>query len=144
MKQALEFFSHPRNLSTVRDFVRAFLASTTFTEFEADLMVLGIDEACTNIIRYAYDHDETQPITLQCECNSGGVTFRLRDLGKQCDPSKLCARPLDEIKPGGLGLHIIKRAFDRVDYVLKEKGTELVLEKSFSVTEDHRKEEPVT
>jgi len=31
------------------------------------------------------------------------------------------------IKPGGLGLYLIRRAFDEVDYVLKRRGTELGL-----------------
>jgi anti-sigma regulatory factor (Ser/Thr protein kinase) len=42
----------------------------------------------------------------------------------------LQARPLEEIKPGGLGLHLIRRAFDKVEYVLHDVGTELVLAKS--------------
>ena len=129
MKRTLEFASHPGNLAMMRDFVRSFLAPLPFTECESDLMVLGIDEACTNIIRYAYDHDHSSPITLTCEQADGGVTFRLRDMGKPCDPAKLCARPLDEVKPGGLGLHLIKRAFDTVDYKPQERGTELVLTK---------------
>jgi anti-sigma regulatory factor (Ser/Thr protein kinase) len=127
MKQTLDFASHPANLSMVRDFVRKFLSSIPFTDLEIDLMILGIDEACTNIIRYAYHHAHTEPITLTCERNDRCVTFRLRDFGTQCDPAKLRARPLEEVKPGGLGLHLIKRAFNEIDYVLKDKGTELVL-----------------
>ena len=129
MNKTIEFASHPGNLSMMRDFVRTFLAESGFNETETDLMVLGIDEACTNIIRYAYHHEHTHPITLACENHGDGVTFRLRDLGEQCDPSKLCARPLEQVQPGGLGLHLIKRAFNKVHYVLKDKGTELVLVK---------------
>lgn len=130
MKKSLEFASHPQNLSTMREFVRTFLAPTAFTESETCLMVLGLDEACTNIIRHAYHGDETRPIFLACELDDCGVTFRLRDIGEQCDPAKLRGRPLGKIKPGGLGLHLIQRAFDKVDYVLKPQGTELVLTKS--------------
>ena len=129
MKRTLEFASHPGNLSMMRNFAREFLASNPFTETEIDLMVLGLDEASTNVIRYAYEHEQSQPMTLTCERSDDSVVFRLRDFGKQCDPAKLCARPLANVRPGGLGLHLIKRAFDGVDYVLKEKGTELVLTK---------------
>jgi anti-sigma regulatory factor (Ser/Thr protein kinase) len=34
------------------------------------------------------------------------------------------------IKPGGLGLYLIRNAFDEVDYLLKRRGTELVLTKN--------------
>ena len=39
-------------------------------------------------------------------------------------------RPHDLIKPGGLGLHLIRNAFDKVDYILRQRGTELVLTKN--------------
>ena len=38
-------------------------------------------------------------------------------------------RAHDLIKPGGLGLHLIRNAFDKVDYIVKSRGTELVLTK---------------
>lgn len=131
MKREIEFASHPANLSLVRDFVRQFLKSLAFTETEKDLIVLGLDEACTNVIRYAYHHEPNQLICLVCELVDAGIRFRLRDFGAQAEPEKLQGRPLDLVQPGGLGIHLIKRAFDQVDYNLKKQGTELVLEKHF-------------
>ena len=64
MRSELEFASHPGNLCLVRDFVRQFLKSTKFTDCEKDLIVLGLDEACTNVIRYAYEHRTNQLIVL--------------------------------------------------------------------------------
>jgi len=132
MKREIEFASHPANLCLVRDFVRQFLKGVTFTDTEKDLIILGLDEACTNVIRYAYHHEPNQLICLVCEYIDAGVRFRLRDYGAQADPTKLQGRPLDLVQPGGLGIHLIKRAFDQVDYNLKKEGTELVLEKHFS------------
>ena len=132
MKREIEFASHPANLCLVRDFVRQFLKSLTFTDTEKDLIVLGLDEACTNVIRYAYHHEPNQLICLVCEQIAAGVRFRLRDFGAQADPIKLHGRPLDLVQPGGLGIHLIRRAFDQVDYNLKKEGTELILEKHFS------------
>ncbi len=63
------------------------------------------------------------------ETGRGCVRIRLRDYGKQAAKSKLRSRPSRLIKPGGLGLHLIRNAFDKVDYKLKECGTELVLMK---------------
>lgn len=127
MKREIEFASHPANLALVRDFVRRFLMPLRFPDQEKDLMILGLDEACTNVIRYAYNHELNRPIALVCEELAGGVQFRLRDFGSQCDPSRLSGRPLDLVQPGGLGMHLIRTAFDQVDYNLKKEGTELVL-----------------
>ena len=129
MKREIEFASHPANLSLVRDFIRQFLKPFAFSESEKDLVVLGLDEACTNVIRYAYHHEPNQLICLVCEEIEVGVRFRLRDYGTQADPTKLQGRPLDLVQPGGLGIHLIRRAFNQVDYNLKKDGTELVLEK---------------
>jgi anti-sigma regulatory factor (Ser/Thr protein kinase) len=131
MKREIEFASHPANLSLVRDFVREFLSFTDFTAAEKDLMVLGLDEACTNVIRYAYDHAPDRPICLVCERTEQGIVFRLRDFGTQCDPACLQGRPLDLVQPGGLGIHLIRRAFSEIDYRLMKEGTELSLARWF-------------
>jgi len=93
-------------------------------------MVLGIDEACTNVIRYAYDLRDDQPMALSVEVLSTCVRMRLRDYGAQKPANKMRGRNYDEVRPGGLGLHLIRNAFDKVDYILKPRGTELVLTKN--------------
>jgi serine/threonine-protein kinase RsbW len=136
MKREIEFASHPANLSLVREFVRQFLKALDFTDTEKDLMVLGLDEACTNVIRYAYNHEPDRLICLVCDLQKTRVIFRLRDFGAQCDPASLAGRPLDLVQPGGLGIHLIRRAFNHVDYNLKREGTELVLTKLFAKATD--------
>ncbi|HME88386.1 MAG TPA: ATP-binding protein [Chthoniobacterales bacterium] len=129
-KGKLEFTSHTANLALMRNFVRKFLAPHPFSEKQRTLMVLGIDEACTNVIRYAYDLRADQPMTLSVEALSTCVRMRLRDYGQQTQPNKLIGRSHNDVKPGGLGLHLIRSAFDKVDYILKPRGTELVLTKN--------------
>ncbi len=125
----IEFSSHTGNLASMRCLVREFLDRYPFSEKERILMVLGVDEACTNIIRYAYDLRDDQPIALSLEELRTCVRLRLRDYGQQTRPHEMRGRPHDAVKPGGLGLHLIRNAFDEVNYVLKPRGTELVLTK---------------
>ena len=128
-KKKVEFSSHTGNLALMRKFVRRFLDGLPFSEKERTLMVLGVDEACTNIIRHAYHLRDDQPIALSLEAKSDCVCLRLRDYGRQSAPEKMQGRAHDLIKPGGLGIHLIRNAFDKVDYILKRRGTELVLTK---------------
>jgi len=58
------------------------------------------------------------------------VRMRLRDYGEQAAEIEMRVRSPETIKPGGLGLYLIRNAFDRVDYILKRRGTELVLTKN--------------
>lgn len=128
-KRKLEFSSHTGNLCLMRDAVRAFLKGYPLSEKDRLLMVLGVDEACTNIIRYAYGLRDDRIIVLSMEGLSRCVRLRLRDYGKRVPKKALVGRDTGLIQPGGLGLHLIRTAFDRVDYIARRRGTELVLTK---------------
>jgi len=127
-KDKLEFTSHTANLALMRDFVRKFLEDFPFTEKERALMVLGTDEACTNVIRYAYAMQDDQPIRLSMEGLRGCVRIRVRDFGEPIYKS-LNALGANSPKSGGRGIQLMCHIFDKVDYRYKLRGTELVLTK---------------
>jgi anti-sigma regulatory factor (Ser/Thr protein kinase) len=129
-KKKVEFSSHTGNLAPMRKFVREFLDAYAFSEKERMLMVLGVDEACTNIIRHAYHLRDDQLISLSLEGLRHCIRMRLRDYGKQTEAHTMKGRAHDLIRPGGLGLHLIRNAFDKVDYILKARGTELIMTKN--------------
>jgi serine/threonine-protein kinase RsbW len=129
-KKKVEFSSHTGNLAPMRKFVHGFLDAYPFSEKERMLMVLGVDEACTNIIRHAYHLRDDQLISLSLEGLRHCIRMRLRDYGKQTEAHTMKGRAHDLIRPGGLGLHLIRNAFDKVDYILKARGTELVMTKN--------------
>src|SRR5213595_1279793 len=120
MKKKVEFSSHTGNLAPMRKFVRKFLEAYPFSERERMLMVLGVDEACTNVIRHAYELRDDQLISLSLEIRDDCVRMRLRDYGMQPPVAALHRRRRRDgvIRPGGLGLMMIRNAFDQVDYIL--------------------------
>jgi serine/threonine-protein kinase RsbW len=131
MKKArLQFSSHTANLVLMRRHVRKFLARYPFSEKERMMMVLGVDEACTNIIRHAYQLRDDQPIALSMEGLRKCVRMRLRDYGTQVPAHEMRGSDHNIIRPGGLGLRLMKNAFDQIDYILKPRGTELILTKN--------------
>src|SRR3979490_1139081 len=129
-KQKIEFSSHTGNLALMRKWVRNFLDTYPLSEKERTLMVLGVDEACTNIIRYAYQLRDDQLIALSMEGLRDCVRSCYRDYGEQAGKNEMRGRSVQTDNPGGLGLFLIRNAFDRVDYILKPRGTELVLTKN--------------
>ncbi len=128
MRLHLSFASDPRELGEVRRFVRSFLEECG-EEIAADhdLLVLGVDEACTNVIRHAYQGATGKPIQLHLEADELELRFRLRDFAGPLQMDKLQSRELDEVRPGGLGLHLMKRVFDNVEFKCLGDGTELTL-----------------
>src|SRR6184192_1096714 len=128
-RKTIEFASHTGNLALMRNCVRDFLNGYPFSDKERLLMVLGVDEACTNIIRHAYELRDDQLIALSLELRHDCVRMRLRDYGMQPAAEALHRRRDKVVRPGGLGLMMIRNAFDQVDYILRQRGTELVLTK---------------
>ena len=131
-KKKIEFSSHTGNLVLMRDHVRKFLDSYPLSPKERMLIVLGVDEACTNIIRHAYELRDDQLIALSLEHRQDCVRMRLRDYGMQPAAEALHRRRDKVVRPGGLGLMMIRNAFDQVDYILRQRGTELVLTKKIA------------
>ncbi len=128
------FKSNACELAGIRREVRAFLDGQGFDECSTALMVLALDEACTNIIRHAYGNC-CKPVSLEMVALRRRIRFVLRDYGGPCDPQKIRSRPLEDIRPGGLGVHIIQQAFDHVAYLPQPRGTRLVLEKRLPQSE---------
>src|SRR5438552_18963812 len=80
-RRKLEFSSHTGNLALMRNFVRHFLDGFPLSERDRTFMVLGVDDACTNIIRHAYQSREAQLIALSLGSEAACVGMRLRDSG---------------------------------------------------------------
>ena len=127
-KGKLQFTSHTANLAVMRAFVRKFVGDFPFSEKERVLMVLGVDEACTNVIRYAYAMRDDQPIRVSIEGMRDCLRIRVRDYGEPIYKS-LNALGSNRPKAGGRGIQLMRNAFDRVDYYYKPRGTELILTK---------------
>jgi anti-sigma regulatory factor (Ser/Thr protein kinase) len=128
MTECFEFSGVASALADVRSRLRGFLSAVEIGETEAGRIVLAIDEACTNIIRHAH-RGEAKPVRLLMERRADRLVFVLIDQGGPCDPELFRGRSLREVRPGGLGVHIIREVFDVVDYAAMDVGTRLTLEK---------------
>ena len=122
--------SHPKYLYVVRSALYPIGRSAGFSKQDARKIVLAIDEACSNIIKYAYEGDHTKTIALTVTVNGGEILIRIQDSGKKVDASKIAPRKLNEIRPGGLGTHFMFAVFDTVEFDTRgERGTILTLAK---------------
>jgi serine/threonine-protein kinase RsbW len=126
----LELRSNPLFLSGAREMVSSISKRLGFSDESAAHIALAIDEALCNIIRHGYDKQPEKPIWISI-FPEGGVstpdsqgqpspTTALRivieDEAKQVDLSAIKSRDLEEIRPGGLGVHIIQQVMDSVAY----------------------------
>jgi len=120
--------SHPKYLYVIRSAVYPLVIDAGFPKKEARKIVLAIDEACSNIIKYAYEGDATKLIQLRVALDQQRLLMELTDTGRKPDVSKIVPRKLDEVRPGGLGTHFIRAVFDTVSYDTQQAaGTVLTL-----------------
>ena len=125
----LELVSDPQLLSVVRSAVHELAKVVGFSDEECRTITVAVDEALTNIIRHAYQNRHDQTIGLVCQPCGDGIEFLLSDSGQAADPEKLRGRPLSEVRPGGLGTHIIQQVMDHVEYQALPDGNRLRLVK---------------
>lgn len=113
-----QFPARTEQLCTVRQKLREVLSPVSESEAVINCIVLAVGEACMNIIQHAYAKDERGDIILEVEKQGDNMTFRLTDFAhhKTC-VEEMKSRPLDEIRPGGLGCHLINEIMDEVRLV---------------------------
>lgn len=121
----LELLSNPLYLSGVREFIAGVAKRLGFTETHCSQLALAVDEAMANVIRHGYDTKTDGKIWInvfhQGDARSGlSMTVVIEDEAKQVDPCTIKSRDLEDIRPGGLGVHIIKEVMDEAIYEKRE------------------------
>lgn len=120
--------SHPKFLYVIRSALYPVVVGAGFSKKDARRIVLAVDEACSNIIKYAYGGDPAQTITLNIRPEDARLVVVIRDVGKKPDVAAIEPRKLDDIRPGGLGTHFMAAVFDTVEYdITSGPGTMLTL-----------------
>ena len=119
--------SDPKNLKIVRKNLSTFLSSQKITGKDEGSIVLAVDEAVQNIMRYAYQLNPTHPIDFEFEKKDTDLIVKIRDYGKQVPIDQIKPRDLDDVKPGGLGVHFIKSISKEMSYQHQDQGTLLTL-----------------
>ncbi|MCU7959846.1 MAG: ATP-binding protein [gamma proteobacterium symbiont of Bathyaustriella thionipta] len=108
------FNADSAELRAMRDQVRDALQAVVNDAEYLNAVVLALDEACSNVIRHAYPEQQAGEIVLEIERGDEQLIFRVIDFAPPCDPSKIRSRDLDDIRPGGLGVHLISSIMDEV------------------------------
>ncbi len=126
----LEMFSQPRFLAATRALVGSIAQRIGFSEFQCGQISLAVDEALCNVITHGYDRRDDGKLWLNLWPldTPPGIKVIIEDLARQVDPGSIQPRDLDDIRPGGLGVHIIREIMDEVTYERRrERGMRLTM-----------------
>jgi anti-sigma regulatory factor (Ser/Thr protein kinase) len=118
------------DVGTVADLVDRFCATHKLSNQLLVALSVSLDEALSNIIKYAYNDQNRHSIRVQLAYEPDGVAATVEDDGRPFDP--LSAPQLDLASPernGGFGIHFIRNLMDDVRYFRDGGLNRLVMRK---------------
>ena len=118
----------PSELCNIRKAVAAASKELGFPQNDIDAIVLAIDEACTNIIRYAYKDCKKGHVIIEVFSDGEQAIFRLHDNAPKAPKDCLKSKEFDLSKPGGLGIMLMKQVMDWVGFIETKQSIGNILE----------------
>lgn len=127
-----------KELEKLHNFMTEIQDVIQMPQDDMTMVKVAIDEAATNVVRYAYTA-EKQPISILAETCGWKLIFTISDQGVPFNPLEY-NQPANEINPdnieniviGGLGISIIKDSFDELEYKYENNSNILILKKTLN------------
>jgi len=121
------------HLAEVRDLVAKHASDFGFKKQDVADIRLAVDEAYTNIIKHAYKNDKHKSVDIELGYNSKEFWISLLDTGDAFDPNNYSKpdvrRKIKEKKRGGVGVYLIKKLMDDVEYQTQGSVNEIRMTK---------------
>lgn len=132
--QTITFPGRFDSLDKIRDFVVQAARQAGFDEDGTFAVELSVDEAFTNIIEHAYGGEGRGDIDCSVEITDQDLIVSLQDQGRPFDPSKVPIPnhnvPLEKLKPRGVGLFLMRKMMDEVQFEFtQDRGNVLTMKK---------------
>jgi anti-sigma regulatory factor (Ser/Thr protein kinase) len=129
----LQLINDISQLSTITDFVENLVEEWELSPGFTMSLNLVLEEAFTNVVFYAYNDEKQHLIDLNFEKNGEQLKIVLTDDGSEYDPTQKLDPdfdlPIEKRSVGGLGIFLIKKIMDTVEYQRKENKNYLVMTK---------------
>jgi anti-sigma regulatory factor (Ser/Thr protein kinase) len=99
---------------------------------------VALEEILTNVISYGYDDSGEHEIMMRLSCKGDEMTAEVEDDGRPFNPLEAAepdtSKPLEERPVGGLGIHLVRKFMDRVEYRRRQGKNLLVMKKRIPAT----------
>ena len=137
MKSVLRIACSRKHLQQVRDFVRNYLSSRQLSEIMVNQVVLAVDEVVANFIIHANGEDETQFLDLEMTFDAHSLNVEIADHGDTIFLPALHQSPdlrdyIRQGRKGGMGMTLVNRLMDRVEFFTRGNHTVCHLSKNVS------------
>ncbi len=118
-------------LPVLRNFISRVASSYKFSKSEVNALTISVDEACTNIIKHGYQNIQSGSITINVHVKTDRLVVELIDRGTNFNPNQVSDPNISQYiqngKKGGLGIFIMKKFLDDIQYITSGKANILRL-----------------
>ena len=137
MKSALRIACSRQHLQQVRDFVRGYLNSRELPEITINQVVLAVDEVVANFMIHANGEDENQFLDLKLTFDNQDLNVEIADHGNTIYLPAPHQNPdlrdyIRQGRKGGMGMTLVNRLMDRVEFFTRGNHTVCHLSKHLS------------
>jgi serine/threonine-protein kinase RsbW len=112
-----------RNLKTIRTFVMDTLSAVQLSDITLNQIILAVDEICANLIIHSNHEDNRKFLCLTIQYDREEIVFELADNGTPFEQDNYTEPNIhDNIrtgKKGGVGVALVNRIMDKVEYSVK-------------------------
>lgn len=137
MNSALRIACSRQHLQQVRDFVRGYLSSRELPEITVNQVVLAVDEVVANFMIHANGEDENQFLDLKLTFDNQDLNVEIADYGDTIYLPAPHQNPdlrdyIRQGRKGGMGMTLVNRLMDRVEFFTRGNHTVCHLSKHLS------------
>jgi anti-sigma regulatory factor (Ser/Thr protein kinase) len=113
--------------------IDAFAAEHQLSAAVCHDVQLAVEEILTNVIKHGYRGEAGHAIGLEVAVRQGEVVIWVEDAAPAFNPLQAAAPnlnlPLAQKQPGGLGIHLVRKVMDSLDYERAGGKNRLTLKK---------------
>ncbi len=130
MREVVTLPAERRILGEIADLINRFADVGPLSGAELNDVHVAVAEACTNAITHGLHEDRTRSFELTVENSSKSLIVTLREDGTPFDPSLVTpcdlTSNLEDREIGGLGIYLIRRLMDSVEYSTESDGMKVL------------------
>lgn len=120
-------------LDEIRELVAETARAGGFSEKAIYSLQLAADEAASNIIEHAYEGISNASLYMTCDIKGEEIIITMRDTGTSFDFSAVkepnLTSNLSDRQIGGLGVYLMRKLMDKVNYETTRTGNLLTMTK---------------
>jgi serine/threonine-protein kinase RsbW len=136
------FKANVSDIASAASWIESIAASAEFTDAQAFSIQVCIEELMSNIVRHGEGHSGSHfswpsgsdhlTIAIAIDADADRIMVTVEDNARPFDLGKAVAKkidqPLDQLEPGGLGIHLVKSFSSTMEYQRTEDGNRVTVE----------------